>query len=184
MSLVVAIEDGKGGVFFGSDSFVGHGDTRHDHGRPKWFVKGSVTFGWAGDLYPAQFLESSNGIRKQTRGESDSMYLTSHIVPEVQRALKETSGDTDFLLGHKGRVYTLWNGALVPTKRGFHAVGSGEPYALGALAVLSTMGGLDIPERIRRCLNVSEDYCYVVRGPVFVSRFFNHRGELRQQVIE
>lgn len=173
MTVLVGLEHG-GRVWLGSDSFSGTDTSRDLHPGPKWFrVGGAAVVGFAGAYRPAEVLRHHVKVRPPRPGEDPHAYLVTELVAAFRvqcRARGVSTRDAEFLVAFRGHLYRLQNDfSVVPTARGFDAIGAGEDYALGALAALTPT---ERPGRtIRRALTAAAHVCPQVSAPFYVQAF-------------
>lgn len=139
MTLILGVEH-AGGVWVGGDSFVGTDATRDAVDRPKFWTRGSLLIGFAGSIRGSQAAQRIATYARQRAGEDDLAYLVRAVAEPIRRAhaAVETCREGGFaaLIALKGRVYSLQpDYAILRSRHGYGAVGSGEDGALTALAV-------------------------------------------------
>lgn len=174
MTCVVGFETSEG-VWMGSDSFFGTDEIRDLIDRPKWFTKGLLTFGWAGDARPAQIVEHDIHYRGPRKGEKPLPYLVKVVAKAIHGGLKDAGanlrnpGSTDetgtsFLVVFHGKLYSLQGDySIVRSPRGCGAIGWGSEVALGALSALRNR--VSPREAVLESLTLAAEWCTQVEGP-------------------
>lgn len=163
-------------MWLGSDSFSGTDTSRDLHPGPKWFRVGGpsgAVVGFAGAYRPAEVLRHHVHVRTPRPGEDPHAYLVTELAAAFRvqcRARSTSTRDVEFLVALRGHLYRLQSDfSVVPTARGFDAIGAGEDYALGALAALTPTGQ---PGRtLRRVLAAAAHVCPKVSAPFYVQAF-------------
>jgi hypothetical protein len=148
MTAIVGFVDGKGRVWMGGDSAgVGSDWSKQIRRDPKVFVSADKRFiiGYTTSFRMGQLVRFKFKPPKQDDDVDDFEYLCSTWADSLRETLKgggflkvdhntETGGC--FLLGYRGRLYTIYDDLQVAESvDGFAAVGCGEAYAMGALHV-------------------------------------------------
>lgn len=138
MTTVVAVES-PSGVVFAADSRISW-YSKHDGWIDKIVTNGPFTFGTAGALRAIQILEYAKLPEPPKTDDYKILdrFVTKELVGSIKDAFKEVDSDADevsSIIGSvRGRVYIFGgDGSWVRNPDGFYAVGSGSPYALGAL---------------------------------------------------
>ncbi len=177
MTCIIGFEQ-DGEAWIGGDSFFGSDKWRDVMDRPKIFSRGKLLFAFAGNFYPGQIIETIPAFAAQRRNEDDILYLIRavstpiwklHQEKHIQLSREPTSDDTfSALIGYNNRVYMLLDDySIVRSKNGYCAIGIGEAYALGALAVT---GHLKPQERAEAVLAASAKHCALVCRPFHAVR--------------
>jgi len=136
----------KRGVTFASDGQATWG-TRAIPGVVKVFENGPVVFGLAGSVRDLNLLQYVLKMPKQTKADEANPYawMVGKVIPAIQKVLgdggnlnvsesQETS-ESHLLFSVSGLAgYIGSDFAVTGVGEPFWAVGSGAPYALGALA--------------------------------------------------
>lgn len=174
MTCVVGLET-TDGVWMGSDSFFGTEEVRDLIDRPKWFSKGLITFGWAGDARPAQIVEHDIHYRGPRHGEKPMSYLVRVVSKAIHKGLRDAGcnlrnqGSTDetgtsFLVVFRGKLYMLQGDySIVRSPRGCAAIGVGSHVALGALSALQNR--IPPQDAVKESLTLASEWCSQVEGP-------------------
>lgn len=138
MTTVVAVETERG-VTFASDSRISW-RSKHDGWVNKVVTNGGYTFGAAGALRAIQILQFAKLPEPPVTDDPNMIdrFVTKELVGSIKDAFNEVSSDADqysTILGAvAGRAYIFGSdGSWVRNPDGIYAVGSGSPYALGAL---------------------------------------------------
>lgn len=171
MTCIVAIKDGDK-VLMGCDSIGSDGWRRESRTRPKLFMNGPLLIGYTTSFRMGQLLELNIEPPKLLPDEDPYVWMVKEFVPKVRTTLKEggfaakkdeqESGGT-FLIALRGRIFSIHDDYQVgETVRGYAAVGSGEPFAMGSL--FST-DGRPADERLRIALEAAHEMCATVAPP-------------------
>lgn len=171
MTCVIAIEQ-DGVAYIGSDSFLGTDLIRDSVDKPKFFFKGnSLVIGYAGSLRSAQIVEHSIKFRRPRKGESIDRFLVKEVVAKIRAAFAEEglsdTCDTEFLVVCRNKIYMIQSDfSVARNAHGFLVIGSGQDFALGALAAIPK----DIPpkERIEKALSIAAEFSPHVCGPFHI----------------
>lgn len=170
MTCVVGIET-EAGVTIGADSMSSNGHTGSANGG-KVFRVGELLVGCCGSIRMKQLLRYSLHVPPIETWDLDR-WMATDFINSARECLKqggyativngEEAGGT-FMVGVRGRLYTVYGDYQINYKpRRYHAVGSGEHIALGALYVLR-----DLPphERATAALEAAAEHVISV-GPPF-----------------
>jgi 20S proteasome alpha/beta subunit len=143
MTTVVAVET-KDGVTFAADSRISW-YSQHDGWIDKIVKNGPFTFGAAGALRAIQILEYAKLPEPPKTKDSKILdrFVTKELVGSIKDAFRDVDSDadgvSDIIGAVRGRLYVFSSdGAWVRNPDGFYAIGSGAPYALGALKAGAT----------------------------------------------
>ena len=177
MTCIIAVaENGK--VYMGGDSRVstGSGYTRVKREK-KVFRIGEFLIGVSGSVRGDNLLKFSLDVSKNT-GEDDFKYMVTSVVP-VLRELFKDAGHSEIdnnvegvgnylLIGYRGVIYNFSGDFQIDVYvEDFTAVGTGRPYALGAMEALSEKDIL--PElKIISALEIAGKYNAFVGAPYYV----------------
>lgn len=164
----------KGKVTIGGDSAGIGGWDLTIRSDPKVFRVGECLVGGTSSFRMLQLLRFRFTPPKQRVDQDDFAYLCTDWIDAVRQCLKdggyarkdrEEEAGGCFLLGYRGKLYRIDPDYQVGIpSEGYAAVGCGEAYAIGALAVLKGS-----PEsRVLRALAVAERFSAGVRGPFVV----------------
>lgn len=157
MTTIIGIQH-PAGATLGWDSLVGAEGPVFEDEAPKVFTNGGVVYGVAGPLTLA------NAIRHARMPDADSsncrwdtdQWVENTLVPAIvntlarRQVLKLEDGRPDLegaiLVVVRNRLYEIdFDTSVSRRKDGRHAIGSGAPYALGALAAgASILDALEI----------------------------------------
>lgn len=146
MTTIVAVET-PGGVTFASDSRV-TGALVNDGWVAKVFQNKGMTFGIAGLLQFSQAIKYAKLPKLPETDDPEKLdkWVTQTLAPIFKAVDKvctdddpESRGRSSALVSIKGRVYHISaRGSWTRNGSGVYAIGSGSPYALGALESGST----------------------------------------------
>lgn len=152
MTCIVGIEFDQG-VLIAGDKQGTEGNMRQDFVNSKLIMLppaseqgASAIAGYSSSYRMGQILENFVRMPDQPEGMSDISYLVSLFIPKVISAYKDNGSSLDpsgeyvesrsgyFILGYKGRVYSIGsNYSVLSPRLGYCAEGSGEQVALGNL---------------------------------------------------
>jgi len=165
----------KRGVVIGGDSagVLGYGIT--DRADEKVFRVGAYVIGFTSSFRMGQLIRYGATL-PEPPVEGLPKFMSLDFVNAIRVALKEggfaekhneaEQGGT-FLVGVHGRLFRVESDYQVGEPRnGFTAVGSGESYAIGALAVSQGKPR----QRVQQALEVAERFSAAVRGPFTILR--------------
>ena len=174
MTCIIALEY-EGKVWMGGDSAITSGWNIQLTANPKIFKLGYFVIGYTSSFRMGQLLQYDLEIPENTEDNDDIRYLVTKFIPAVRDCLKN-GGYTQiennreeggfFLVGYRGKAYKIADDfQITRMANGFVAVGSGESYALGALAAMK----IDDPEKaVRLALEVAETFSNGVHSPFHV----------------
>jgi len=145
MTCIVGIVKGNT-VWLGGDSAA----TNQNMDRsiikdPKVFVRGELAFGVCGLPKVMDAVAHVIELPEQQPGTTDRAFMAGELVPVIRKGLKKldcTAKHPQFglvftggmLIGYRGRLYELQgNFQLCSTANGWASIGSGSPFAQGAL---------------------------------------------------
>lgn len=184
MSCVVAYITPKK-IIMGGDSAITcqESDESINMENKKVFIKDKkFLIGCAGSQRDAQLIEHVVEIPKQTKQDSsDEYYICNKVIGAIRDCFFEHGGsfvtpkegesdsiESEILLAYKGRLYNILPdfGIAVYTNN-FHAVGTGRPYAIGALKAFEIENKLSVEDKILRSLEISADCVSSVNGPFY-----------------
>jgi ATP-dependent protease HslVU (ClpYQ) peptidase subunit len=175
MTVVAGVVGPDGTIHMGADSAAST-DRRLDVCRdPKIFANGDLLIGYVGSVRVGQVLREAFDAPRIGR-ESVRRYMVAVLVPAVRAVLLQ-EGCIDgwnadalapgwLLVGARGRLFRMCGDfQIAEPYQGFDAIGSGGPYALGALHATSTT---EPRARIRGALLTAETFTPNVRRPFTV----------------
>lgn len=179
MTCCVGLEH-DGVVSLGGDSAAVAGLDIDVIAGEKVFSVGSFVFGISGSFRIGQVLQYAFTPPEQKPSQDDAEYLVTDWVDALRDTFRDkgclSTWDTDddpfkgqehidsaFLVGYRGRLYTVAADLQVLRSRvGYASVGCGAPYALGAL--YANVDGLP-QERLVRALEAAAKFSAGVRAP-------------------
>jgi ATP-dependent protease HslVU (ClpYQ) peptidase subunit len=134
----------------------------------KVFLWGAMAVGFAGAFRGAQVLRYA--LKPMNAAPEAPMgWLVRTFIPRLKTAFErhEVVGEDlipDLLVGIGGRLFEVSSDLeVIESRDGVAAIGSGAPYALGALAAI---GRSNRPDTALACaLSIAERYCPGVKGP-------------------
>lgn len=135
------------GVYIGGDNRAVD-DWSYDDNmfNEKVFFNGEFLIGYTSSYYMGQLLRYTFTPREQPEGMNDAAYMSTMFVDDVRELFrskgymaisdaKERGGT--FMAGYRGALYTVQNDfAVMVSKNGYNAIGSGMVAALGALRMV------------------------------------------------
>jgi ATP-dependent protease HslVU (ClpYQ) peptidase subunit len=177
MTAIAAVVDG-GKVYIGGDSCVTEGGSHDVFTRvhPKVWVNDNFIFGTCGSVRTGQIVRYRLALPLRDPKIDLDKYICIYVSDAI-RSVLDSSGaklirsdkleyqDGMFLIGSEGRLWRMWGDfSTQEIDIGYDAIGSGGPFALGALSV--TIAPPD--ERIKIALTAAEKFNAGVRGPFTV----------------
>jgi ATP-dependent protease HslVU (ClpYQ) peptidase subunit len=171
MTCIVGLRQG-GKVYIGGDSAGIAGWDVTIRADPKVFVAGDYAMGFTTSFRLGQLLQYRLKLPKPPSAQKKLYpFMVSEFVEAVRECLKtggvatkdkESEQGGQFLVGVSGRLFIVEGDYQVAEPVApFAAIGSGAPYALGALAI-SRGSPLS---RVRQALSVAERFSAGVRAP-------------------
>lgn len=164
MTCIIGVEHKKK-VYIGGDSA---GTNEHMLQRirddKKVFVKDNFIFGYAGSFRMGQLIQHALKIPKFKGGDLHS-FMVTEFIDSVRACLKADDLQPMFLVGHKGKLFTVQGDFQVGMPRdGFDAIGSGGDIAMGAMHV-SAHNRRKPAKRIEEALRAASINNAAVRPP-------------------
>lgn len=143
MTTIIAVENDKGVTFAWDTQTTWMG--RSMTGAAKVFANGPVTFGAAGSARSGDILKhmSIPDRKEYEPGFDNKHWVIRTLIPAIIREFKDVDAGDTGPFDSDGHViisvggltgYLSANMAFVTDEKGLYAVGSGSPYALGALS--------------------------------------------------
>lgn len=177
MTCIVGLVE-KDTVYIGGDS-AGIDDTYGISVRAdeKVFRRGDFVFGFAGSFRMGQLLRYSLVVPRWNGRGTLMRFMVNDFVGAVREMFKregfarvdhnvESADDGVFLVGGYGCLWCVYGDYQVAdVVSGYNAIGCGESYALGAIAVLNILGHLSPKQRIRGAMNAAAMHSAGVCGP-------------------
>ena len=170
MTCIAGIEH-EGAVYLCGDSAAANGWDIYTETGPKVFIVGEFVIGYTSSFRMGQLLQYQLSVKPREE-MSDRAYMITVFAEAVRSLLKdhgyahiENNEETGgvFLVGYRGHLYEVQsNFAVLRRADGYAAVGCGQSYALGALAVLDKS---DPQTALRQALEAAEHFSNGVRGP-------------------
>jgi ATP-dependent protease HslVU (ClpYQ) peptidase subunit len=165
----------NGTIYMGGDSAASFGWEVRITQEPKVFKHDGMVIGFCGSPRMGQLLHYKLTMTPRPEGISDISYLVGFFAEDVRNCLKmgglaeidnnvETGGD--FLVGYRGRLYTVGNDYQVLQMGNLNAIGNGREYALGAMVAQSHEKSPT--ERIEMALACTAEFCASVRSPFII----------------
>lgn len=173
MTCVIGYKDDFG-IVMGADSIAVMDNQYFISPIDKIFMKGDFMFGYCGSPRMGDLLKYSLKFPKHKKGLPDHEYLATSFINEVitcfaeagfQKVEAESIYGGLFIIGYHNNLYRIDADYQVnQTMDNYIVIGSGEPYSLGALAVVDKME-LTTEEKIIIALEASESFCTDVKPP-------------------
>jgi len=175
MTVIIAYKE-HGKVYMGGDAGATSGSSTRASKLEKVFTIGDeFLIGYTSSFRMGQIIEHCFKPPNYKEGASIQKYLVSSFVPKLTAVLEnhnflvfkdnEAIGGT-FLLGFKGKIFEIGSDMQVNEfKENYHAVGSGERYALGALHAMSHDSKIVPKERLTAAFEASAHFTNSVCGP-------------------
>jgi ATP-dependent protease HslVU (ClpYQ) peptidase subunit len=174
MTCIVGLVD-KGKVFIGGDSAGVRGSDMHVRRDKKVFVNDGFAIGFTTSFRMGQLLAYSFNPPQADPKADPMRFMVNDFIGAVRECFKnggfasrnnEVESGGEFLVGYRGRLFCI-NGdyQVAEMASGFHAVGCGESFAIGALH--ATPKG-DPRKRVLYALGIAEECSAGVRGPFHV----------------
>jgi ATP-dependent protease HslVU (ClpYQ) peptidase subunit len=178
MTCIIGIETGNG-VLIGGDSAGTGGYSQTIRADEKVWKAGEFVCGFTSSYRMGQLLRHSLTIPQTPHldvGQAErDKWMTTVYIDAVRKCLKE-GGYTKVENGvEQGGLYLVgWRGTLYTVERDFqvgrstvdfHAVGSGEDLAMGAMAASASIPGMSPRERVKQALEISARFNAAVGGP-------------------
>lgn len=144
---------------------------------PKVFKRGEFLIGCSGYVRLLNILSQKFEPPKHQPDVSVDKYMVGPFTDAVRTALKDAglaekdkereSGGGVALIGYRGRLYKLdWWYQLIEYATQYASVGSGEQYALGALAVTEQLKNKK--QAVKLALETAARFCPSVAGPFVI----------------
>jgi hypothetical protein len=170
------MEEG-GKVYMGGDSAAVQQDTldRFLIVEPKIFKVNNLLFGCTTSFRMIQLLKYELLLPEQEPDMDDMSYLVSVVGKEIRLLFQEEGFSTvkdnearggEFLIGYHGKLYTMnCDFSIQQYSHGFHAVGCGAPFALGAMDTLQNWVDDTPTQKLYSALVTAEKFSAGVRPP-------------------
>jgi ATP-dependent protease HslVU (ClpYQ) peptidase subunit len=186
MTLIIGLKH-KGEVYLAGDRAAVDGWTNRLSAEPKIFRVGEFLIGTCGSRRMAQLIQHHLTLIPQGADQPITDYLVTEFAYSVRQLLttqgivtKSDTGEDRFsegglLFGYRGGLYRLSSNFQVDAfKADFDAIGSGAPFALGALQyMVNTRRDYEQLETrgiLLEAMTVAEDLCADVSAPFDVYR--------------
>ena len=167
MTCIVGLID-HGRVYLGGDSCASIGwqeKYQLNTTTPKVYRLGQMIIGSAGDFRALQLVAHCIDLPVQTEGQTDHAYMIAVLSTKIRDLLKgsgqtrtedsKESTDTEFLVGYHGNLYRIGpDFSVIQRPEVFDAIGSGGPFALGALEALKDVD-MKPKARIKAALSIA-----------------------------
>lgn len=145
MTTIIAIETPEG-VQIGCDSQATGGDKIHME-QPKVFANNGVVYGVAGVALLANELRYADLPKPPEEATDTDRWMTREFIPALRAIVEEIAPKRDeddfemhLIVVVNNRAYEVGgNAGWIRATSGVYAVGSGGPYAMGALSAGATL---------------------------------------------
>ena len=176
MTCIVGMEEG-GKVYMGGDSAAVNQETLDEFiiTEPKIFKVGSLLFGCTTSFRMIQLLKYELVLAEHPEGMDDMEYLVRAVGKEIRLLFQDEGFSTikdneerggEFLIGYRGKLYTMnYDFSIQHYAHGFHAVGCGAPFALGALDSLQNWVDETPMQKLYSALVTAETFSAGVKQP-------------------
>ncbi len=150
MTCIIGLES-DGQVYMGGDSAGVAGMSVSVRADEKVFTTGPFIMGFTTSFRMGQLLRYKFEPPAQPNGVDDMRFMVVNFIDAVRKCFfdngygkKEDNRGGTFLVGYKGRLYTVHDDFQVgKPSEGYDAVGSGTDLALGAMAVSAGVHPMD-----------------------------------------
>jgi len=185
--IVGAVE--KGIVHLGGDSAMSSGGTLLYDGTSKVFRRNGLVLGSSGSVRQRDLLRHVLEFPKPPLDDAElAVWMRTAFVASLRSCFKD-AGYTSiehnaenfqgaFLVGCGGHLYAVYGDFQVAEfAERWHAIGSGQDYALGALWALRD-AKMPMRKRVTVALSAAAHHCTSVRKPFhFVTAYFRGRAK-------
>ena len=177
MTCIVGYVEENGDVIIASDTRVCYGHLKRSVN--KVFRKNNLLFGLAGMLRQSQIIQYNLVIPEHPRGISDMEYMCHILGDAIRDKIKECDAfhiqdgnpdmNTHGLVGYNGELYFMSSDlAFVRTRDDYEACGSGQEFALGALAAMERDVTLSAKDKVVESIKIAARYSNSVNDSVDV----------------
>lgn len=166
------VEDNK--VYMGADSVGSDGYFTTDRVDSKVFINGEFIMGYTSSFRMGQLLRYKFNPPQYNDKVCIHKYMCTEFVDSLINCFRsnfygqEEKGEKfggDFLVGFKGRLFTIASDFQVGEQRQRYAsVGGGLYFAYGCLYGLADLA-MSVEKKITKALEAAEKYCATVKGP-------------------
>lgn len=179
MTCVVGLVDRTSGVVhMGGDACGSSEGDRVARGDAKVFQRGPFLLGVSSSFRVRDLLRYELPIGtaalRHPRGMTPAEYMVRRFIPAVRTLVEArevsalATADTALLVGYQGEVFTVYleDYSVGHHDVGYAAIGTGEPYAMGALRALAAAAPTVPPaERLLTALEAAAMFRGDVMGP-------------------
>lgn len=175
MTCIVGLIDEQGNIYMAGDAAVSSGYDLTIKRTPKVFAKGDMVFGIAGYWRLGQVIQYLYEFPEHPADMETEEYIVAYFVEGLREALKEAGHarkeqeqehhGSSILVGYRGQLFEIeGNYQVTDADTDFYAIGSGAPYALGALYARQEQETEPLL-RLKQSLEAAEHYSSGVRRP-------------------
>lgn len=162
-----AAENGK--VCIGADTLGIYENGEFTERKDKKIFKVDDRFliAYTGSFRNGQKIKYMFNPPTQDEEINDHAYLCTSFIKNLKKLLAdEYQEEWSIIVGYRGNIYTIQSDFQVSfPKDGYDAQGAGYQYALTAYKLLTEYSNLSLKERIKKALNITSNFSYVVRPP-------------------
>jgi hypothetical protein len=140
----------------------------------KVFIKNNIIFGCVGSVRVSQVIMNDLVIPEQLPTTSDLSYLCIDLIAAIHGCLDKTIvnteevGDSDILIGYKGKIYRLEGCTqLLEIVSNYDAIGCGSETAVGALYAIESYlkDDLTIKEKLELAIDSVSNFSVGLKKP-------------------
>jgi hypothetical protein len=177
MTLIVGVTLGRE-VWMGGDSVGVGGEAVSIVAGPKVFKRGSYLLGHSTTFRLGNLLRYSGDLPEPPTEEECpdiASWVTNGFVDSIRKILKEgghaqKSEEQEcggfFMVGVRDRLFSINpDYGFIESADNYACIGSGDSYAMGALAAMKTLGILDPKILIKTALTATAKHCNSVGAP-------------------
>ena len=158
MTCIVGLVTDESTIVFAADSGGYDETTKEVRTEAKVFEKNGCLIGFCGSFRQGQLLEFGFDFSELRHSQNPMEYIVITLIKNLQRFLKKngciikTDGtytmEIEILIGLRGHIYKIQTDFQVSRANYFCSIGSGSPFALGALEILysNNFGGIEAAE--------------------------------------
>ena len=176
MTCVVGyIDDCKQVAWLGAESSATDDETTYDYSGKKIFYVGDFLVGFSGSFRAGQIVRHEVQLPPITSQLELEKYLQTVFSKEIKKTLKKhftpKKIDTfNLLIAYEDKLFTLENDFTILPFAPYMAIGTGTPYALGALKALMDYK-ISTRTRITKAIEAAIHHCPSCRGAIYVEKW-------------
>lgn len=177
MSCVVGMQKPDGGLIFGGDGRISDADSHGSMSDPKVFAVGEFLYGATGSLRNSQILKYKFTAPPVARTWAPMRYVCEVWVDAFREAVTSArnlrvkedvvgTDDSDVLIGLRGKLFTVQaDFSVFASELPYQAIGSGEPFVLGALDAFTRHTRLSVRRQVLVALEICASHNPSVGAP-------------------